>query len=553
MRRTALLILAAFAACSDPGPRDRSLVQEGMTIPLHPDVFLRRGGTARAARSHVGLTTDDLAPLYPKDAQFVVRCADLATLRRHAQGRLAKFATLLPDWRLPELPPGTLLRVLCALPDGVLLDRLHPFAFVETPDGWLALVPINGEFEDADHLRRVKDRYCVAGSPDAVKAYAPGHRAGYFLSGDISVIATGEAVADLGARLTRAAGTLKVQLPGLNDFPGEAFAGVDRADLALRCSESGVRADLRIVPNPKRAGTLSTLVGALRARKGRSLGWLPANGSLTIASGCDVPSLLALADQLRGPTLDPEDTPPAASLRSALSLLGDDAAVRLNVDEGQRPTLEIVAELTEPDRRIASEFLAGGKLPDLLAGIGGPANTLEYKPDVLQYNGVSMGTVGGFPAPAVLRALRAQPVLGDPLANLFAREGRIHVAITGNRLCITMGEDARGAMESLIDRIAGTPSPSSNPPASNPPARSNGLRRAPLLEATLDAAAFLRRSHPAALAGTRERLAVELAVTTEGDALHLSLRLPLARIASVLSAQAVAPAAPPERTPPEQD
>ena len=132
--------------------------------------------------------------------------------------------------------------------------------------------------------------------------------------------------------------------------------------------------------------------------------------------------------------------------------------------------------------------------------------------------------------------------LGAPLARLFAHEAGIQVALYGRRLCITMGEDALPAMEALIDRIAGVSGPSMAPVA-----RSNGLREKPLIEATIDAAAFLRPARSGALAGTRERLPIEVAVATEGRALRVTMRLPLERITSAWLDPEPRPAAPPER------
>jgi len=549
MRAVVLILvvaLTALAGCFDPGLRDRSLMRQDATIPIHPDVFgPRRKARIRApdaATLLAGLKTDELAPLYPADAKLVVRCADLATLQRHAVDRLSRFASLLPRWGLPGLPFGTLLRVHCQVPDSVLLDRLHPFALVETQAGWLAIVPIIGKFEDTERLRRIDQRYCVAGSPEAVRSYAPSQRTSHYLNGEFSVMAQGAAVADLGRRLTEAAAALQITLPGITNLPGATLDGVNRIDVAVRFLDSGIRAELRIAPDYQRAPNLTARIGSLKARGGRALGWLPADGIATVASGCDLPSWLALTDLLGLPILDAQDPERAAILRDAFATLGNDAAACWQLDSDGAPVLIVAAELMEPDRRIANAFLAGAKMTSLLRELAKPGSEVVYRPVDFEHRGIAIGTIEGAFSRELLDGVRKNRDLGGPFARLFSDKARVHIALAGNRLCITVGERSRSAMESLLDRIAG-----STAALTSPSARSNDLRRMPLFEATVDLAAFLRGSRPGGLAGTRERLNLEIAVSRDGGALRVTARLPLARIAAVLPRTTPAAAAPPER------
>jgi len=553
MPRIALLTLALFAACSDPGPRDRSLARRGETFPVHPDVFTQREPIPvlqpPAVASNVGLEVDALAPLYPTDARLVIRCSDLTTLNAHARARLANLAALLPGWGLPELPPGTLLRVNCVIPDLIVIDHSNPFAFVQTDAGWVVLLPIQDSFTDSEFLRRVDDRYCVAGSSEALDAYAPGGRPGHFLSGDLSIAAHADAVPDLGRRLTEAAATLDIKVPGLADLPGVAFAGIERVDLALHCLESTVRADLRVVPNAERAPALATLVAALDARRGSALGRLPENGMMTLAAGCDVASLLTMATRFGAVQPDTDAPGTAAALQTALSMLGDDTAVTLHLDGKARPTLRMVAELTQPERRTAQKFLGSKAWDSMLAELAGFGHSLIYEPSALEPANKAAGThvakISGSPAGPQLAALKAWPVLGESLARLFAGGDRIRVALVGNRLCVAVGESAQEAVGAMIDRIR-----TGNTDGA---ARTNGIRERALMEGSFDAAALLALAHQQNLAPALRRLPVDFAIATEGDALRLTIRMPLERIAEQWSEPSPRPAAPAEPSSPTRD
>ena len=547
MLRFAWIAFALLAACSDPGPRDRSLARRNETFPVHPDVYAARSSAARRAAvpSNVGLQIDELAPLYPADARLVIRCDDLAALHPHARVRMARLASLLPGWGLPELPPGTLLRVHAAVPEGVVVDRLHPFALVPTRDGWVALLPIEETIAESDSIRRVEGRYCVSGSPKAVAAYSPGGREGYFLPGDVSVMARGASVPAFGRQLTDAAALLKIALPGVADLPGDAFAGIDRLDLSLHCFEATVRADLRIVPSAERSGALAGLIGALDARRGTALEQLPAGGDLELAAGCDVASLLTLSTQLGAPLVEALEPAEWAMLERALSMLGDDTALRIRLDAEAMPTLQLVAKLTAPDRRAVATFLASDEWPAMLAQLGGAGHTLNYEPAGFAHAGIEVGTVGGSVSPTRLDAWRATGPWGNFRARLFGHDGGLHLVLTQDQLCITLGAEARGAMTNLLDRI--------HADAPQPGARTNGLRERPLLEASFDAATLLSLVRPHVLADARHRLPTRFAIATEGNALRFTSHLPLERIVEALTTRDAAAAAPPESDSAERD
>ncbi|MHC4451276.1 MAG: hypothetical protein ACYS0E_14250, partial [Planctomycetota bacterium] len=160
-----LIVFALLAAaCSDPGPRDRSLLIKATTIPLHPEVFREKRPVRPTAQpSVIGLAADPMAVLYAEGATLIIRCADVATLERTWKPHTATLRRLLPELGLPELPPATLLRVRFGLPDEVMIDRMRPFAFVRTPAGWAALIPVKGSLTKSDRLRMLDAHYCVAG------------------------------------------------------------------------------------------------------------------------------------------------------------------------------------------------------------------------------------------------------------------------------------------------------------------------------------------------------------------------------------------------------
>jgi len=549
MRRILPVVLALLTACADSGPRDRSLASAARkieTVSSNPRVLDTQHESPPKPRFRndtlVGLQTDELAPLYPPNADIIVRCADLATLQQQATHRLEQLAALLPDQRLPQLPPGTLLRVLCQLPEDLALDRFHPFALVETPEGWIVLLPIREMFVATERLRRVDPQYAISGSPAAVSAYRPSGRRGQYIGGDISVIARGDALRSLGERLAAAAKRMQINLPDLARVLGPRTSNLSRVDLSLHCREDGMQAELRIVPDHTNAEALATIIDSMGSSGGKALGLLRADATVQIASGCDVPSWLGLAEQLGYSLFEGTTVERATGLRNAITLLGDDAAFCWRMGPNEQPSLTLVAELTEPDRKLAREFLASEKILKLLRALGDTTDPLVYVPDSFERDGVPVAAVRGTWAADVGETLRRDRHLGEPFARMLADGQSIHIALVKNRLCMTMGADARKTMTGLLDRISGR-----KRARATPRARSNALRRKPLLEATFDAAVFLRSGNERATTGKRDRLPVKLAISKEGAALRLTARLPLTAMIAASEPSEPVPAAPPER------
>ena len=101
MLRFGWIALALVAACSDSGPRDRSLARRSETFPVHPDVYATRENSPAARQfavpSNVGLKVDELAPLYPANARLVIRCSDLASLHQHRNEAAPNASTALGE------------------------------------------------------------------------------------------------------------------------------------------------------------------------------------------------------------------------------------------------------------------------------------------------------------------------------------------------------------------------------------------------------------------------------------------------------------------------
>jgi len=535
MLRT-LAIALLLCACTDMGPRDRSLLLGAETFPLHQEVFREKRPTRPVAQpSVIGLASDPLAPLYAEDASLVIRFADVSTLEREWKAHVGALRRLLPELGLPELPPATLLRVRFGLPDSVLVDRMRPFAFVFTDAGWAALIPVSGELEKSDRMRMLDAHYCVAGGLDAVEKYEPGFRGRFHLPGDVSVIARGDARTRLGAALGEAAAIAGMTLPALPEIGAAAAGEVQRVDLALRFFGAKARLDVRFAPDRGARGGLSDYLSALRPRRGTALQWLPERATVELTTGSDVAAWLDLARLLGGA----RDRLPL--LRDAVATLGDDAALQVHA-RGDRPGVAmLVAELAAPDRKAARSYLGSESMLELLRRLARGGGHLEYTPDVFVRNDVSVGTVTGYFGASTIEEMRAQGGLSGTIAEVMRAPVVVYVALAGSRLCVVAGERSRDDMEALIDCIAGgTPR---RPDAGQP---KSPLLHERLFAARIDGAAVLRSLREDARhwheRGERlhdvpfeEELAVELAASVEGGALRFAVQVPDARLAAVIA------------------
>ena len=516
--RTLLLISAVLlAACSDPGLRDRSLMNAVGRVTLPPDSLaakrVRKHQHQSARPSIIGLREDPMGPLYPCDSQLIVRFADLSALQKHALPHLDEVATLLPGLGLPELPPGTLLRIRAGLPDSIVVNRVLPFAFVRTPNGILALIPVKGKLTDTHRVRRVDARYCVAGSEAAVKAYRPAATRGYYLPGDISVVAPRDAIAALSDRLGELAALEGITLPLPKGFPAVRPEEIERVDLALHFSDHDVRVDLRLAPDTTREGALTALLAALQPRPTSALGYLPANGVVTLATTASIPTWSALARAL---------TQTQGILDARFALLGDDTAATLVLDGDGPASLVLVSHLAATDRDAVRSFLAGKEIKDLVAQAGGADGQLTYTPRAFKRHGVHIATIAGELDTATAKALRTSALIG-PLAEQFTRGSIVVcIALVGDHLCIVAGERSRPVVEQIVARLAGK----GDAPDANATLTKH-LMDTPALEAHINLAPFFAHSAAASLP-------VQFAVGAEGGALRMAARLPDIELAAVV-------------------
>jgi len=550
MRRFVLCLIVILGGCSDPGLRDRSLMNPVARLVLPRSARVEKQTAKweheRPRASVVGLVADPMARLYPANHGLVVRFADLSTLQRHALPHLRDIAALLPGLGLPELPPGTLLRVRAGLPDEITVDRIRPFALVHTKEGVVALIPVKGEFANKPNLRRLDEHYCIAGRKSAVAHYRPAMRAGHYLAGDISVVAPRNEIAGIGERLQQLAAVEGVTLPIPAELLSHRPHEVERADLALRFSPSGVRLDLRLSPDTAHDGALSVLLSSLRARPSGALQFLPADGVATFATTADVPTWLALLSELAKAPIGRENPAAMTRITEACAVLGADAALTVLLPAGHPATLVLVSELAEPDREAAAAFLESDAMTPLVELLSGSGGSLKFKRGVFKRHGAKVATITGTLDPEVAKTLRASRGLCPMLARFAQGPVTVYVALVGQRLCIVAGERSRPELERLIDRIVGKHPAADQRSAESPQTL---LRRSALL-ARVDLAPLLAPD-------SGSRLPLTLGVAVEGGALRVAALLPDFKLAAALNRLGLfatpKQTAPSEQAPSKQD
>lgn len=549
MRRFVLLLLL-LGGCSDPGLRDRSLMNPVARLVLprsaRVEKHTAKWDQERPRASVVGLVADPMARLYPANHGLVVRFADLSTLQRHALPHLRDIAALLPGLGLPELPPGTLLRVRAGLPDEITVDRIRPFAIVHTREGVVTLIPVKGEFANKPNLRRLDEHYCIAGPKSAVAHYRPAMRAGHYLAGDISVVAPRDAIKGMGERLQQLAAVEGVTLPIPAELLSHRPREVERADLALRFSRSGLRLDLRLSPDTAHDGALSVLLSSLRARPSGALQFLPADGVATFTTTADVPTWLAVLSELAKAPVGREDPAAMARITEACAVLGADAALTVLLPTDGPATLVLVSELAEPDREAAAAFLTSDRLAPLVKLLSGPEGTLKLRRGVFKRHGAKVATITGRLDPEVARTLNASQGLCPMLARFAKGPVTVYVALVGDRLCIVAGERSRPELERLIDRIAAK-QPATDQRSAEAP---QTLLRQSALLARVDLAPLLAPD-------SGSHLPLTLGVAVEGGALRVAVLLPDFKLAAALNRLGLfatpKEAAAPEQAPSKQD
>ncbi|HEX5138590.1 MAG TPA: hypothetical protein VFY93_16580 [Planctomycetota bacterium] len=459
MRRATLLLALLLCACGDPGLRDRSLMGK---VSDDPRVYVRRGSrtgkrSTGAQTSVIGLAPDQLAQYYPDDPALVVRFRDIDSVGREAAAELDRVRKALPDFAMPLGAPADVLRRVLKLPDSVLIDPVRPFAFVRMEAGWAAILPTRSREKAPARLRQLDAVYCVSGDPAVVQSYRAGFRKGFYLPGDVSVIATPDAFRTLPSAL---APVLRVL--GVDDAAVEGLAlpcppDIERLDLAVRLQEGVLRFDLRAAPD--RDSPAAAYLERLRPRPSGAVRWLPSRGTAYVE--CVSPPLEWEA--LLGALLR-DDEPGAGteqrelfSVRRLLAALGHDVALVLHFVPRGAGSVLLVGETDDPEATAA--FLASADLQTLLAVAAGPDGSLAWQPNAFECKGVTVGMVEGNLSRSRLLSWRhGGNLLLSTLAVLSSGPVVAYAAIVGDKLCVAIGPKSRADMELLVEHLQrGTP------------------------------------------------------------------------------------------------
>lgn len=539
MRRLPLLLLAA--ACSDPGPRDRSLLARAENDLVAGLSFRVDDPGRKPSTSVIGLVPDPLAPHYAEGADLVLRFADLDTLRREAAPRIEELRKLLPDLRLPGGEPAELLRNAIGLPKGIVFDPARPFAFVRVRGRWAAVVPASGRESAGKRVKALDDVYCVAGPPEVVDAYAPSLGKGFHLPGDLSVIGGADAVPFLAGTVADLLAERGLPAEGLRSLP-PVPRDIERVDLALRFAGDGLRIDLRLAPD--RESPTGVYLERMRPRRPASARWLPPDAVLTFDLGSAPLEWEGLVLNLLGPGAVPEETAELRALQRFLATVGQDASLALKLDGQGNGMLYLVAELVDPDG--ARTFLESSDLRALLGLVAGPGGQLDWKPRALERHRVPAGSVTGGLDRARLEAWRQGTPLEATLGVLLWGPAVAYVAVDGNRLCVVVGPRARVEMERLLDRVhTGKPGPALRGGLFPEHLAAASANLAALFDGARGAASYW---HPNGRAlkdlSLRWKIPASFAVTSEGGALRAAVRVDpnLLADAVVKIRQALAPA-----------
>jgi hypothetical protein len=456
MHRVCLLLLAGIAACGDPGLRDRSLKAQVPGGPRGPLTYSPpRAGSRKgvAQTSVIGLAPDQLAQYYPDDPSLVLRFKDVDSVGREAAAELDRIRKTLKDIALPGGAPADLLRRALELPDSVLIDPVRPFAFIRTGGSWVAVLPTRSSDKAPGRLRQLDAIYCVAGDPAAAQSYRPGFRKGFYLPGDLSLIAAPDAIRDLGSSLLPVLGRLGLDLQALDAWMPKCPPDIERLDLAFRLQQGLLRIDLRAAPSRDSATAL--YLERMRPRPSGAVRWLPPRGTAYlefVSAPIDWEGFLGVL--LRG------DTPAAGaekerlifSFRRLLAALGRDAAAVLHFVPGGSGSLLLVAEVEDPDATTA--FLDSPDLAALLAHVAGADGTLEWQPKAFEHRGVAVGMIqGNLSKSRLLAWRRSGDIALSTAAVLASGPVVVYAAMVGDRLCAAVGPKSRAEMELLVEHV----------------------------------------------------------------------------------------------------
>ncbi|MHC5031294.1 MAG: hypothetical protein ACYTGU_10600 [Planctomycetota bacterium] len=527
-RGLVLLGLLGLVSCGDPGLRDRSLMSLDET-------YGNRMSRLRHRKKHqtsvIGLATDPLAQYYPDGAALVVRFSDPGALAREVAPQLRDLQRVMPQLKLPSGDPMDMIRKVAGLPAVVTIDPVRPFAFVEVEQGWAAIIPTRNRDKDSVRLKQLDAVYCVAGDPAVVAAYRPGFRKGFYLPGDVSLIAARKALGGLGARLTRVAAPLGLDLTLLDRWVPPIPGDVERVDLGVRLRQGGLRVDVRAAPRPD--SQTAAFLERLKPSTSAAARWLPSQGTIYAEFLCppadwDRFLLVFLRDVL--PPLEGERAQLHFSLGRFLSALGRDASAVVTLDDKGKGTLLLVANLDDPEA--TRSFFGSYDCTHVLETIAGPGGSLEWTAEAFKRSGVRVGAIRGrLSRQRLLEWRRGGTVFFATLGVLLRAPAACYVAVVEDKLCIVTGHGARYEMERAIDHLQkGAPVDNDHnvEVASLFPQRlaAVSVDLAALFDGTREAATYW---HPQGRnlreLSLRWRLPASVAVTAEGGALRAAIRI----------------------------
>jgi hypothetical protein len=529
-RGIVLLGLLGLVSCGDPGLRDRSLMSLDETHGNRLTALRHRKKHA-GQTSVIGLATDPLAQYYPDNAALVVRFNDPGTLAREVAPQLRDLQRVLPRLKLPSGNPTDMIRRVAGLPPVVRIDPVRPFAFVRIGKGWATIIPTRNRDKDSVRIKQLDAVYCVAGDPEVVAAYRPGFRKGFYLPGDVSLIAQRNALENLGSGLSELAAPLGLDLTLLDRWMPPVPGDVERVDIGARLRQGGLRIDIRAAPHPKSQTAL--FLERLKPSTSAAARWLPSQGTVYVELLCppadwDRFLLVFLRDLL--PPLVGERAQLHFSLGRLLGALGRDASALLTLDEKGKGTLLLVANLDDPET--TRSFFGSYDFTHLLETIAGPGGKLEWSAESFKRSGVRVGAIRGrLSRDRLLEWRRTGTVLYATLGTMLRGPAACYVAVVEDKLCIVAGHGARYEMERAIDHLQkGAPVDNDHnlEVVSLFPQRiaAVSVDLAALFDGTREAAAYW---HPQGRnlrdLSLRWRLPASVAVTTEGGALRAAIRI----------------------------
>ncbi|MGH7163315.1 MAG: hypothetical protein ACREID_07510 [Planctomycetota bacterium] len=533
MPRLVLAILALLASCADSGPRDRSLMRAVASDPAASMPAPVRA-VAKTPRSAAGLIPDHLAYFYPVGADVVVRLDDLATLERAAGPAIGEVCGALPGIGLPEGSAAEILRQALALPSEVEFDHHRPFAFVRRAGKWSCVVAASGD--GGRRMRALEAGYAVAGDPEVIGEYAASYGKGHYLPGNVSLRVEPRAVAGLGSSLSEIFGPLRISTEFFDPLCKTPHEDVDRLDVALRFAADSVRVDVRAA---LRTGSpVAALLTGTKPAPARVAALLPPDGVVYVDG---TPSLASLGRLLGCVGLtgfrsaDPSQDPRHAALHA---WKGESAAV-LHVGADGAGTVHAIVQLENPED--GASFIGSDPFKALLVSLAGTSGYLEWRPETFRRHDLAVGAVTGYVARERIDELRAGNAVEVAIGSLLRGTVVAYVAVLDGKLCITVGEEPRPLMERFLDRVAAE-AERGNPHVTQTAA----LFDERLAAGTIDFAALLaglRDVVAARLANGGELVAavepgsatVGFALTAEGEALRLAVRVPVRSLAKGLA------------------